>query len=293
VFPDIKAFGCCHEVFGTQELMMKMLKEFRGIDVQRRDLIRTNIIGINHFTWMDQADYAGMDLIPVFKEFTGQYGEQGFAGPKPEDEDAYFSSGQRVKMDLFKRYGIIAAAGDRHLAEFCPPWYLKDPDTVKEWQFRLTPVSYRKREQARKEMLAKRLVSGEEKKALVPSQEEGVKQMKALLGLGQMVTNINIPNIGQIDGIPRGCVVETNACLSQNSIVPLMAGKLPDEVNSLVLRQVINQETILKAGLNKDKELGFRAFANDALMTLNIHDARLLFDEMLARTKAYLPGWDC
>ncbi|MCK9252951.1 MAG: hypothetical protein M0P55_09340 [Clostridiales bacterium] len=40
-----------------------------------------------------------------------------------------------------------------------------------------------------------------------------------------MVTNINIPNIGQIDGIPRGCVVETNACLSQNSIVPLMAGK--------------------------------------------------------------------
>lgn len=292
VFPGIKAFGCCHEVFGTQELLMKILKEFRGIEVQRRDEIRTNIIGINHFTWMDKVVYAGMDLMPVFKEFTEQYFEQGFAGPMPEDETAYFSSGQRVKMDLFMRYGIMAAAGDRHLAEFCPPWYLKDPDTVKLWQFRLTPVSYRKREQAKREALARRLVSGEEKKALVPSQEEGVKQIKALLGLSQMVTNINIPNIGQIDGIPRDCVVETNACISRDSIVPLMAGKLPDEVNSLVARQVVNQETILKAGLNKDKELAFRAFANDALMTASIQDARMLFNEMLANTKRYLPGWE-
>jgi galacturan 1,4-alpha-galacturonidase len=45
---------------------------------------------------------------------------------------------------LFKRYGVIAAAGDRHLAEFVPnSWYIKDPDTVKSWEFGLTIVDWR------------------------------------------------------------------------------------------------------------------------------------------------------
>lgn len=292
VFPEIKAFGCCHEVFGAQELLAETLKEFRDIEVPGRGDIMVNVLGINHFTWIDRAMYGGLDLLPVFKEFTDKYHESGFEGPAPDAADAYMESGQRVKMDLFKRYGIIAAAGDRHLAEFCPPWYLKDPETVIEWQFRLTPVSYRMKEAEKKIAISKKLAAGEEKRELYPSQEEGVLQIKALLGLHEMVTNINMPNIGQITGIPLDCVVETNACIFRDTIVPLMAGRLPDEVNSLVLRQVYNQETILKAGLKKDKELAFRAFANDALMTLGIRDAGKLFGEMLENTKSYLAGWD-
>lgn len=30
VFPEIKAFGCCHEVFGTQKLLAQMLEEVEG-----------------------------------------------------------------------------------------------------------------------------------------------------------------------------------------------------------------------------------------------------------------------
>ena len=45
-----------------------------------------------------------------------------------------FDCSCRVAFDLFRRYGYIAAAGDRHLAEFCEgKWYLKDPETVKEF----------------------------------------------------------------------------------------------------------------------------------------------------------------
>ena len=101
-------------------------------------------------------------------------------------------SGQRVRMDLFKRYGIIGAAGARHLAEFCPPWYLKNLETVKEWQFRLTPVSYRVKDLEKRIAKAKRMVSGEEKWEINPSHDEGVLQMKVLLGLHDMVTNVNM-----------------------------------------------------------------------------------------------------
>jgi alpha-galactosidase len=58
------------------------------------------------------------------------------------------------------------------------------------------------------------------------------------------------------------------------------------------MRQVLNQETILQAGLKRDKELAFRAFVNDPLVTLDLATAKKLFDEMLQNTKKYLPGWD-
>ena len=36
VFPAVKAFGCCHEVFGTQELMCAMLRTEEGVENIRR-----------------------------------------------------------------------------------------------------------------------------------------------------------------------------------------------------------------------------------------------------------------
>ena len=71
-----------------------------------------------------------------------------------------------------------------------------------------------------------------------------------------------------------------------------MAGKLPDAVQSLVMRQVLNQETILQAALKRDKEMAFRAFINDPLVTIDLASARKLFDEMLHNTGKYLPGWE-
>ena len=68
-FPKIKAFGCCHEVFSTQRLLMQALKDVKGIDVPSRKDIVTDIYGINHFTWVSKARYGNMDLYPVYAEY--------------------------------------------------------------------------------------------------------------------------------------------------------------------------------------------------------------------------------
>ncbi|MCG8500870.1 MAG: alpha-glucosidase/alpha-galactosidase [Firmicutes bacterium] len=293
VFPEINAFGCCHEVFGTQDLLAAALKDLEGIEGVSRDEVKVNVLGINHFTWLDKASYKGMDLIPLYERFVDKYYEEGYI---EEGKDnwltSFFRSAQRVKFDLFRRYGLIAAAGDRHLVEFMPPWYLKDPDTVKAWKFNLTPASWRMKNREKLLEKSKRLVRGEEEVELKPSGEEGVRLMKALLGLGEMISNVNIPNQGQLKGIPLGAIVETNAVFTRDAIRPLMAGQLPSDVQNLVMRHVLNQQTILKAGLTKDKSLAFRAFVNDPLVTIDRNDAQTLFDEMLQNTKTYLPGWD-
>ncbi len=292
IFPQIKAFGCCHEVFGAQSLLKEALYDVEGIEAAHRRDIKVNVLGINHFTWLDYASFEGRDLFPVYRKFVDKYFETGFEKIKDHWKNDPFASANRVKFDLFKRYGIIAAAGDRHLAEFCPPWYLKNPETVKAWMYGLTPVSLRKEKLISRQERSKSLVSGDAYFELKQTGEEGIHQIKAIVGLGDFVTNVNLPNVGQITNLPLGAVVETNAVFSHNSVIPVQAGKLPDDVQSLVYRHVINQETTLKAALKKDKDLAFRAFANDPLITATIQDAWTLFNDMLRNTKAYLPGWD-
>ena len=291
VFPQIKAFGCCHEVFGTQAVLVEALKDIKGIENAQREDIKVNVLGINHFTWIDKVSYKGMDLMPVYHQFVNKYYEDGYEGSeKGHWMNSSFNSAQRVKFDLFRRFGVIAAAGDRHLAEAVPgKWYLKNPDTVKAWKFGLTKVSWRKEDLKNRLERSVRLKNGQEEFQIRQTGEEGVKQIKAILGLGDLITNVNIPNIGQMQDVPYGAVVETNALFRRDSVTPIMAGKLPDAVQSLVIRQVENQETILKAALTKDKKLAFAAFVNDPLVTISFDEAEKLFQEMLQNTKKYLP----
>ncbi|NCC07214.1 MAG: alpha-glucosidase/alpha-galactosidase [Clostridia bacterium] len=293
VFPQIKAFGCCHEVFGTQKLLAYMLDDMLGIkDVQRSE-IKVNVLGINHFTWFDKASYKGMDLFPIYKQFVDKHYDEGVCIYQDSNWlNSTFKSQERVKFDLFRRYGLIAAAGDRHLVEFLPPWYLKNPETVKSWMFGLTTIDMRLKQLDERLERSKRLVSGEEEVSMKPSGEEGVLLMKALLGMGDIISNVNIPNYGQIPNLPLGAVVETNALFRCDDIAPVMAGKLPDDLCSLVIKHCLQQENTVKAGLTCDKELAFRAFMDDPLMTIGLNDGKELFETMLHNQKDYLPGWN-
>ncbi len=290
VFPKIKAFGCCHEVFGTQELLCAALMEIMGIKGVKRQEIKTNVLGINHFTWIDRASYKDLDLLPVYKRFAERYHETGYTDEKAEKNwmNDHFSSAERVKMDLFRRYGLIAAAGDRHLAEFMPgSWYLKNPETVKKWKFNLTSVAWRKLDQTEKLKKSEMLVCGREKLELKPSGEEGTLLMKALLGLGDVITNVNLPNIGQISNLPLGAVVETNALFCRDSVAAVFAGSLPMDVQQLIIRHVTNQEGILEACMKNDRRLAFEVFMNDPQMSLDPEAGKELFLTMLERTKKY------
>ncbi len=293
IFPQVKAFGCCHEVFGTQKMLASMVEEMCGVKGVTRQEIDVNVLGINHFTWIDRASYKGIDLFPIYREFAKKYYETGYMRGKDDNwMNNTFACSQRVKFDLFLRYGIMAAAGDRHLSEFLPPWYLKDPETAHKWGFGLTAVDWRLADLKNRLERSENLRSGKEEISLKTSGEEGHLLMKALLGLGNMVSNVNVPNRGQIPNLPLGAVVETNALFGRDYISPIQAGAIPDNVNALIMPHVINQENTLKAVLARDIDLAFSTFMADPQMTLSLEDGEKLFREMFEGTKKYLDGWD-
>lgn len=294
VFPEIKAFGCCHEVFGTQYLLKDSLKDICGIEVKDRHEIKINPVSVNHFTWITKAQYKDIDLFPVYKQFAEKYAKDGYTeGYDDNWMNNAFMCSHKIKFDLFNRYGYIAAAGDRHLAEFCEgKQYLKDPETVKSWGFGLTTVDWRKDDLKNRLERSERIRSGEEKLEINRTDEEGVNQIRAILGLNDLVTNVNIPNVGQISNLPIGAVVETNALFRADSVTPIMSGEVPKSIYPLVARICGEQEAVNDAIAKRDINAIFAAFVNDPLVTCSYRDARKLFDEMVDNTKKYLTSYN-
>jgi alpha-galactosidase len=290
VFPEIKAFGCCHEVFGTQALL-GFLASDGGEPIPRHD-IKVNVIGLNHFTWITSASCRGRDLFPLLYDFSRRLLSEP-AKPIVRDEHfSYFGSQDRVKADLLLRYGVMGAAGDRHLAEFNKGGlYLRSPETAESWGFTLTPVSYRREDLKHKLELSEAYYSGRTPFSFKNSGEEGVLQMRALLGLGDLITNVNLPNVGQIPNLPLGAVVETNASFTCGSLRPVAAGNIPASILPMIAGVSANQELTVEAALRRDRELAFCAFVSDQLMTASLDDAKRMFSEMFDNTSAYLKDY--
>lgn len=290
VFPEIKAFGCCHEVFGTQKVLAGIAERELGVEGIAREDIHVNVLGINHFTWFDYASYKGIDLFPVYRSFIEKHYEEGFEEKDNNWMNSVFACAHRVKMDLFLKYDLIAAAGDRHLAEFMPgEEYLKNPEMVADWKFSLTPVAWRKEDLKNRLERSARLVSGEEKIELKPTGEEGILLMKALCGLERVVSNVNIPNTClQIENLPASAVVETNAIFERDKIRPIHAGKLPESVKNLIMPHVENHERVLRVvmGGNKDRDTVVEAFLNDPLVKgrASREDVEKLVNDMMDAT---------
>ena len=155
----------------------------------------------------------------------------------------------------------------------------------------MTTVAWRKQNLIERLERSAKLVNGEETLKLDATGEEGVEQIRAILGLRELVTNVNLPNYGQIPNLPYGAVVETNAVFSSGSVIPVFAGKIPDSIYPLIARISGEQEMIAKAGKERNLNLAFSAFLADPLTTIDAEDAKKLFDAMVANTKAYLKDY--
>jgi galacturan 1,4-alpha-galacturonidase len=281
VAPDLKVFGCCHEVFSSQEILAELAAHYLGLaEKPQRDDIHVNVLGINHFTWIDRADYAGYDLLAILREHIQAPGVlREFTRAEVEAKDSYFYDGRQIKFNLFRYFGILGAAGDRHLAEFVPG-FTRSPEELFRWGVIRTPMSYRIERWQKSAGAAMDFIEGRQPWRLEPSGEEAIRQIKALCGLGDFVTNINFKNQGQVSNLPLQAVLETNAYLGRDQVQPLMAGGLPAGVHALVAQHVADQEMIIDAALSRDKDLAFHAVFDDPTTNLPIDKAWAMFNEI-------------
>jgi len=289
----VKAIGCCHEVFGVQDLIAELANQDLGRkDLTRRD-VETVVTGINHCTVITQATVAGHDALEMVRRYLRRPGVVRRYGPGELDRAEGLFARHQIKLELFRRYGVLGAAGDRHLAEFFPGYLTPKTLEGNRWGVRVTTVEERVRgkehdlAQCRARMQDLR---GLARRPLHPSGEEAGDIMACLCGRGRMKTNVNRPNVGQVSNLPAEVVVETNAWLTHDRVEPICSGEIPRGLLPWYVRHVTNQESIVEAALSGDRDLAFQVLLNDPLVT-DHDDAEKMFKQMLAAQADYLPAF--
>lgn len=292
VAPQLKVIGCCHEVHGTRKMLANVVHEMLGVETPDLHEVEVNVYGINHFTWVDRATWQGEDVLALLREHIERPGMlHEYTQSEVEAFGSWFHSTEQVKWALFKHYGVLAAAGDRHLVEFLPG-FVRSPETLFHWGVIRTPVSWRKGRMPEVRARRAAFISGAEEYPLTPTGEEGIAILRGLSGLAAITTNANMENRGQIPNLPERAVVETNVAFDTGSMTPVMAGALPQTIHPLIAKHVANQEMIVQAALTRDRDLAFAGIYNDPAHNLPIDEAWTMFNRMLVPSLPWLPGWE-
>jgi alpha-galactosidase len=130
------------------------------------------------------------------------------------------------------------------------------------------------------------------KAKLRESGEEGVAQISALCGLGDLISNVNLPNKGQAANLVEGTAVETNAKFTDNCIEAIPAGFMTEETAKIVNVHAQNQKDFVDAFFRQDKAALCNVFCNDpAVKRIGKEKGAKLFEEMIEANKECLDSF--
>ncbi|MEF8851126.1 MAG: glycoside hydrolase family 4, partial [Haloarculaceae archaeon] len=295
-YPGINALGLCHEVLGTRWHLAMLAREELGMDAERAD-VSVNVKGINHFTWVDEAYCKGVDLWPLLDELKDS--ERATATFDWEDlaDESVFTDNWQVTWELFRRHGVLPAAGDRHIVEYATSFIEGGQETLNRWGVKRTDADYRAKHwtpaESDQTTDVEAWLSGERTFELEASGEEFLPIVEALAGEDTHVTNVNLPNQGQVSDVEDGPVVETNAVVRAGHVKPVSAGGFPRPVRRMVRGHVDTIETVVEAARTGDLGLAFEGFAtDDQVQKLSPDDQADLFGELVAAEASFLEDWD-
>jgi alpha-galactosidase/6-phospho-beta-glucosidase family protein len=276
---SVKAMGLCHELFGVRGGLMRM---FGGTV----DDYEMRVAGVNHLIWLLDLKIRGQDGFRMVREYTSRNGQV----PLRPSRGAWsepFQDTWTLKLSLFDRYGYLPAAGDRHLAEFFPYFLTDATGRGAEFGVKLTTIEHRRQQVAMARDGVRAAIEGE-LPPLERSQEASADIISAVANGGSVRTIVNLPNVGQVPQLPQEAVVETLAEIGAAGAQPLAVGPLPLGVLGTVQPHANNQELLVDAALQGDRQLALEVLLNDPL-TRDYRTAPNLLDELLEAQARYLP----
>lgn len=280
----VKVVGLCHEWIGVREKLALLF------NTQPED-ITARIAGVNHLIWVTDL-YAGgkrvWDELPAItdKILNG-------AIKVDEEDTSVFTDHAQVKSTLFKLYGALPAAGDRHIAEFFPHFINESTSWGAQYDLKLTSVEDRQGLEMFAKMLIESVLKGETELApfMADHSTEAANKIIRAMTCGEMYIGImNLPNAGQISNLPRDAVVETYGTINALGANAIAYGDVPAGVQNVLEHHVRQQEMTVQAAVTGSREVALQVLLNDPLSSrLTITQASQLLGELLTANQQYLP----
>jgi len=298
----IATVGLCHSVQHTAWQLSRDV----GVPPDEVDYL---VAGINHLAFFLRFEHRGRDLTPELHRV--------IADGRVPDEN-------RVRYDLFRRFGYFVTESSEHLAEYVP-WYLKRdrPDLIERFAIpldeypgrcELYEIAWEAIEQELEEpgrhdpaALRERLAASgirvmRSQREAVAGQLAELRQVRRsdeyaagivhAIETGQpRVVYGNVPNDGLIDDLPGGSCVEVPCLVDGNGVQPTRVGALPPQLAALIRTNVNVQELTVEAVLSGKKEHVVHAAMLDPRTGAELDPDQIaaLVDDLLVAHAPWLP----
>ena len=294
---EIRTIGLCHEITIAQFMLSLML------DVSFLDL-RLTVAGVNHLPFITEIDVNGADGFALLRDLLDHADERAdepLAMALPEDLGHEPTSGSgewtkadllrvnQVKLECFRRFGVLPGAGDRHVAEFFPDFLTPETSWGDDWGVDLTSIADRERWQAKyvgefEAMLAADAVDA------MPSGELVAAVIQCMLTNTPGWFPLDLPNAGQVADLPPDVVVESMCVVDGDGARGRDAVTLPADPAAIVQRVSRTQECTVEAALTGDRALVLEAMRLDPLTSrIDPDTIEAMADAMLDATAPWLP----
>jgi alpha-galactosidase len=273
---SIRTIGLCHEVTGFRYHMAALFE----VPVEK---IQVEAAGINHLPVITRFIIDGGDGFGLLREWLSEHGAFGLVDDSElTNVFTVFRDQLAVKLILFEQLGVLFGAGDRHITEFFSTFLTEKSRLGRQYGVFLTTADHRDEMERQRRAIAENFTPPHEVSA-----EQLAPVMGSLLGgpAGQYI--LNIPNLGQVENLPVGAVVECVARIDALGVQPLAVGSLPHAAHAAVAPHVDRHELIVEAVLTGNQGHALTALATDPLIR-DQHTVAPLFDELVAANEDVL-----
>ena len=296
---SVKAVGLCHEVTICRFYLSMWLGE-SFLDLE------PTIVGVNHLPIMTKLMVGAADdgLDRLHALINGPRADldaplpfalpEGLGhGPKPNADGEWTKADllavNKVKIELFERFGVLPASNDRHLCEYFPGFLTEMSEWGERWNVHLTTIAERITHEAQYQAdLEARLASDEV--STMPSGEMVAPLIDSIIRDKPRTFPLNLPNAGQATGIPDGVVVETMCVADADGVRGGEPASVPGVLGEYFRRMTVVHELTVEAALTGKRDDVIAAMLADPVAgRIDYDDLVRMTDELLAATKPWLP----
>jgi len=285
---SIRTVGLCNELVGLQFVVSLLL----DADLQRVD---PTVGGVNHLplvTSMRLGDgtdaFAALtDLLdgdaaereqPVWLNPLPAAMHYRKVSARPEWTKADVIAGNRIKLELFRRFGVLPGSSDTHVAESFPGFVTPLSDFGREWSVHHYGLSGHMADKATDEITR------------MPSGELVAPLLDSLLTRRPRPLPVNLPNTGQVENLDAGVVVECIGLAEDGEVRPRDRVTVPSIMGEFLRRVACAEELTVEAALTGNPTTVLAAMLADPLAgRLPYEEVVTMTGQLLAATADWLP----
>jgi len=198
----------------------------------------------------------------------------------------------RVRFELFRRFGVLVGSGDHHSVEFMPSFVHPNNDYGADWRVHHYGMPGHRRdadddveyyEEMRDATDVPRIPSGELVAQLLDGMVSGRPQHLP----------VNLPNEGNVTNLDPGAVVEIMGVSDDTGVRGRDKTTVPGIMGEFLRRINVVQEWTVEAAIAGDRELVLEAMLADPIAAQLPYESIIeMTGEMLAATARWLPQFD-